>query len=96
MVTVWTPKASVELNKAFKYINQDSPANARKVISTILDIADKIALQPEMFPVDKYKKNNDGTWRAFEKYRYRISYHITKDVIHIIRMRHTSQSPLHY
>jgi addiction module RelE/StbE family toxin len=96
MVTVWTPKASAELKKAFEYISQDSPTNALKVISTIVDIADKIALQPEKFPVDKYKKNNDGTWRAFEKYRYRISYHIMENAIHIVRMRHTSQSPLHY
>ena len=96
MVTVWTPKASAELKKAFEYISQDSPTNALRVISTIVDIADKIALQPEIFPVDKYKKNNDGSWRAFEKYRYRISYHIMKNEIHIVRMRHTSQSPLNY
>jgi len=32
-----------------------------------------------MFPPDKFKKNNDGTWRAFEKYHYRISYRITAD-----------------
>lgn len=92
MVTVWTSKASDELKKAFKYIHEDSPTNAKKVISVLLDIADKIAKQPEMFPPDKYKKNNDGNWRAFEKYRYRI----TKDAIHIVRMRHTSQSPLYY
>lgn len=96
MVTVWTPKASAELKKAFKYISVDSPTNAKKVISVLLDIADKIAMQPEMFPPDKYKKSNDGSWRAFEKYRYRISYRITKDAIHIVRMRHTSQSPLYY
>lgn len=96
MVTVWTPQASAELKKAFEYIKQDSPANALKVISVIVDIADKIALHPEMFPVDRYKKNNDGSWRAFEKYRYRISYHITQNAIHIVRLRHTSQSPLYY
>jgi addiction module RelE/StbE family toxin len=96
MVTVWTPKASAELKKAFEYIYQDSPTNAKKVISTIVDIADKIAQQPARFPIDKYKKTNDGSWRAFEKYRYRISYRITKDAIHIVRVRHTSQSPLFY
>jgi plasmid stabilization system protein ParE len=53
MVTVWTPKASAELKKAFEYICQDSPKNAEKVISTIVDIAGKIARQPAMFPVDK-------------------------------------------
>ncbi|MBX3241391.1 MAG: type II toxin-antitoxin system RelE/ParE family toxin [Chitinophagaceae bacterium] len=96
MVTVWASQAAAELKKAFAYIYEDSPKNATKVVTTLLDIADKIAAHPEMFPPDKYKKNNDGSWRAFEKYRYRVSYRITKNTIHIVRMRHTSQSPLYY
>ena len=96
MVTVWTPQAIAELKKAFEYISQDSPQNANNVIDEIITLADKLPEQPEMFPPDKYKKANDGSWRAFEKYHYRISYRITKKDIRIIRMRHTSRSPLQY
>jgi plasmid stabilization system protein ParE len=96
MVTVWTPQAISELKKAYKYINQDSPQNAKKVVDEITILADKLPDQPEMFPPDKFKKNNDGTWRAFEKFRYRISYRITDKEIRIVRMRHISRSPVQY
>jgi hypothetical protein len=69
MVTVWTPQAIAELKKAYKYISQDSPQNAKMVIDEVILLADKLPDQPEMFPLDKYKKNNDGNWRAFEKFR---------------------------
>jgi plasmid stabilization system protein ParE len=96
MVTVWTPQAIAELKKAYKYISQDSPQNAKKVIDEIILLADKLPDQPEMFPPDKFKNNNDGNWRAFEKFRYRISYRITAKDIRIVRMRHTSRTPLQY
>lgn len=96
MVTVWTPQAIAELKKAFEYIGQDSPQNAQKFVDEITTLADKIPEHPEMFPPDKYKKSNDGTWRAFEKFHDRVSYRITKKDIRIIRMRHTSRSPLQY
>jgi plasmid stabilization system protein ParE len=96
MVTVWTPQAIAELRKAYDYISKDSPQNARKVVDELTRIADQLPAQPEMFPVDKFKKNNDGSWRAFEKFHYRISYLITSKEIRIVRMRHTSRTPLHY
>lgn len=68
MATVWTPQAIAELKKAFEYIDQDSPQNAQKLVDEITTLADKIPEHPEMFPPDKYKKSNDGTWRAFEKF----------------------------
>jgi addiction module RelE/StbE family toxin len=96
MVTVWTPKATAELKKAFDYISQNSPQNAKKVIDEIIALADKLPRNPEMYGIDKYKRNNDGSWRAFEKFHYRISYHITQKDIQIVRMRHTSRTPLSY
>jgi addiction module RelE/StbE family toxin len=96
VVTVWTPQAIAELKKAFEYISQDSPQNAKKVVDEIIAVADKLPGQPEMFPLDKYKKDNDGSWRAFEKFHYRLSYRITKKEIRIVRMRHTGRTPLQY
>ena len=96
MVTVWTPQAIAELRKAFDYISKDSPLNARKVVEELTAIADRLPAQPEMFPPDKFKKNNDGAWRAFEKYHYRISYLITSSEIRSVRMRHTSRTPQQY
>lgn len=96
MVTVWSKRAIAELQKAYQYILQDSPQNALKVRDEIIDITINLSKHPEIFPPDKNKKENDGTWRAFEKYHYRISYRITPKEIRIVRMRHTSRSPLLY
>ena len=49
-----------------------------------------------MYPLDKYRKNNDGSIRAFEKYSYRVAYQITKTEIRILRIRHTGREPLSY
>ncbi|MBS1566856.1 MAG: type II toxin-antitoxin system RelE/ParE family toxin, partial [Bacteroidetes bacterium] len=45
---------------------------------------------------DKYKTNNDGSYRAFEKHRYRIVYRFGNNIIRVLRVRHTSREPLNY
>ena len=96
VITVWSKRAKAELQKAYKYIYKDSPQNAAKVRDEIIDITIALPQNPEIFPPDKYKKDNDGKWRAFEKYHYRISYYCTPKEIRIVRMRHTSRSSLAY
>lgn len=96
MVAVWSKRARVELAKAYEYIYEDSPKNAAKVRDEIIDTTIDLPKHPEFYPPDKYKKNNDGSWRAFELHRYRISYHVMKKEIRIVRMRHTSRSPQSY
>jgi hypothetical protein len=50
--------------------------NAVKVRQTIINSILSLPENPEKYPLDKYKTNNDGTWRAFEIYHYRIWYRI--------------------
>jgi len=96
MVITWNQIASQELKKIYEHILNDSYQNAVKVRQTIINSILSLPENPEKYPLDKYKTNNDGTWRAFEIYHYRISYRIKPDQIRIIRLRHTSRSPLHY
>jgi plasmid stabilization system protein ParE len=96
MVVIWSNRAKTELKKAYKYIALDSLNNAQMVRDTIIDLTIALPNHPEKHPSDKFKKDNDGNWRAFEIYHYRISYRILKDEIRIVRMRHTSQSPQDY
>lgn len=96
MVVVWSNSAKAELRKAFDYITLDSLQNAQVVRDTLIDLTVDLTANPEKYPLDKFKKNNDGTWRAFEKHHYRISYRILENQIRIVRMRHTSKSPLTY
>lgn len=96
MVVVWSNGAKSELKKAYEYISLDSLQNAKMVRDALIDLTIDLPKHPEKHPIDRFKKDNDGTWRAFEKYHYRISYRILKDQIRIVRMRHTSKSPLNY
>jgi len=96
MVVVWSNSAKAELRRAFEYIALDSLQNAQMVRDTLIDLTIDLPENPEKHPLDKFKKDNDGTWRAFEKHHYRISYRIAKNQIRVVRMRHTSKSPLTY
>jgi len=96
MVVVWSKSAIIELKKAFYYIALDSLKNAEMVRDTLIDMTIDIPNNPEKHPIDHFKKDNDGSWRAFEKYLYRITYRIMKNQIRIVRCRHTSRSPLNY
>jgi len=96
VVTVWSKRARAELQKAYLYILLDSLQNAEMVRDEIIDLTIDLPNHPEKHPLDKFKKDNDGTWRAFEKHHYRISYRITPMEIRIVRLRHTSKSPLNF
>ncbi len=93
---VWDIEAKAHLKKLYLYIKQDSPQNAISVRNSIIERVNHAATYPESFSSDKYKIDNDGTYKAFELYHYRISYKIDVDVLIVLRIRHTSQSPLNY
>ncbi|MBW8050009.1 MAG: type II toxin-antitoxin system RelE/ParE family toxin [Cytophagales bacterium] len=92
----WAPSAENSLQKAYEYISERSRANAEKVKTAISDMIDKLPENPERHSLDKYKKNNPGNYRSFEKYNYRVTYKYTEKEIRIIRIRHTKQEPLEY
>ena len=93
---VWRKLALKQLNKAYNYIKKESLQSAKKVREEIFDKAENLKHNPEIYPLDKYRKNNDGTIRAFEVYSYRIAYQITKSEIRILRVRHTKREPLEH
>ena len=76
MKIVWNKQAKVALQAIFDYIKTNSLQSAEKVRDTIIDsvasLDGKLVHRP-----DKYKRNNDGTYRAYEIYSYRISYRNT-------------------
>lgn len=92
----WNKRAINQLIKAKEYIEEDSPQNAEKVKSDILTEIAKLTTHPERYNPDKYHFNNDGSFRAFEIHRYRVSYRYTKNEIRIVRIRHTKRSPKNY
>ncbi len=96
MVIRWSRTAELQLKKVFLYISKDSYQNAMKVRMDIVAMTEILSVNPERFPPDKFKINNDGSYRAFELHRYRVSYVILKEVVLIVRLRHTAMSPLEF
>jgi plasmid stabilization system protein ParE len=84
------------MRQVFKHISKDSPKNASKVVLEIAEAALKASPNPEIYGPDKYKIDNDGSYRAFEKHRYRVAYRFSKNIIRVLRIRHTSMEPLEY
>ncbi|WP_394803624.1 type II toxin-antitoxin system RelE/ParE family toxin [Niabella hibiscisoli] len=73
---------------------RDSAADETQqdIIAAFLTLAN----YPDKHKVDQYKTQNDGSWRAFEIHHCRISYRVRGNEVRIIRLRHTSRSPLKY
>ncbi|HLG39681.1 MAG TPA: type II toxin-antitoxin system RelE/ParE family toxin [Chitinophagaceae bacterium] len=92
----WSATAQKQLAKAYQYILLYSYQNAEKVKKEILDSTRKLAPNPEIHSPDKYRKNNDGSFRPYELHRYRIAYRVTANAIIIVRVRHASMEPKEY
>ena len=92
----WDKHALRQFNKAILYIAEDSVQNAENVRADILEKIEALLSHPEIYPLDKYKLDNDGSYRAFELHRLRVAYFIGLDIIRILRVRHTSREPLKY
>ena len=93
LVVVWNKQAVAYFRKAYQHIKEESFRNAEKVREGITKIVDGLPDHPEKHTHDKYKRNNRGNYRAFEKYSFRIAYKITEKEIRILRMRHVKQEP---
>jgi plasmid stabilization system protein ParE len=93
---IWSKNGSLQLKEALTYLREKSPKSAVKVKKEILLTARELSLHPEIFSLDRYTKDNDGSIRAFEKYSYRVSYQVEETQILILRIRHTSREPLEY
>ena len=94
---VWNKRAYASLKKAYQTIKEDSLKNAGIVRDEILRITrEELPANPEKYPPDKFKRNNQGDHRAFERYSYRISYRYKSGEIRILRLRHVKQEPKEY
>src|SRR5258708_3698287 len=91
-------EAKQSIRILYNYIKKDSLQNAEKIRSKILVSISQLKKNPEKYPPDKYRFDNDTSYRAYEIYRYRITYHISLSLeeIRIIRIRHSKMNPLEY
>jgi plasmid stabilization system protein ParE len=92
---IWSEDALLQLEDIHFYIFFESKSIriADKVIETIFDSTEILISKPEIYELDEQRKPNDGTFRAYYVYNYKISFRITNQEIQILRVRHTSRKP---
>jgi len=93
---IWSKNGLLQLKESLENLREKSPKSALKVKNKILKTARDLSESPEIYSSDRFKKDNDGTIRAFEKYSYRVTYRVEKTCVIILRIRHTSREPLKY
>ena len=82
--------------RLYLYIKKDSFLHAEKVKTKILASIKALKDNPEQHAPDKYRLNNNGSYHAYEVYKYRITYHVGDTDIRIMRIRHTKMTPIVY
>ncbi len=93
----WSKLALEQLDEALDFIIEQGFASyASELEDNIISRIETLTDNPSLYPADKYKKDNDGSYHAFEIDEYRVSYRVTKVIIKIIRIRHTSRKTRKY
>ena len=80
----------------YAYIRQDSIQQAEQMNAQLLASFKALLQHPKKYPPDKYRLNNDGSYRAYELLKYRVSYHVSDMQVTVLRIRHTKMNPLTY
>lgn len=93
----WSKPALDQLDQVLDFILvKGFTSYAFELNENILLRIESLAENYDIYPADRFKKGNDGSYHAFEVDDYRISYRVTKSTIRIIRIRHTSRRPHKY
>jgi plasmid stabilization system protein ParE len=93
---IWDEEAKASFKNAYQYIRQDSLLQAERIKSEIITATKRLVEYPEIYPPDKFRRDKDQRFRAFEMLSFRISYFLDKDAIRILRFRHVKQEPKEY
>ena len=94
---VWDKLAFKQFKEIYDSLNEEKNLTyAINVKSTILKSISELLQYPEIYEKDRFKIDNNGSYRAFEIFKYRVAYRVTETQIRILRIRHTSREPKHY
>ncbi len=95
---IWSPTSLRQLKEVHTDIFEVSKSLniADRVVNDILDSADVLSSQSEIYTLDENKLNNDGSYRSYEIRTYNVAYRVLIDVIRIIRVRYSGKEPRQY
>jgi plasmid stabilization system protein ParE len=92
----WRNQAVIHFKKILEYLAAESDIAVSIVGNAIVDEINLLSKHPTAHPLDRFKKNNNGKFRAFIVYSYRISYFVDNKIVYVLRIRHTSREPLEH
>lgn len=92
----WSNIALDQFIEILEFIEVDSPVGAEIVREAILQRVDQLKHYPFMYEPDALCDPNDGSFRAFTVYSYRITYWVSTSEVTVLRVRHTSREPFPY
>ena len=86
----YTPRARRDIGQIYAYLNKRSPSGAFNVLAAIYAGVRFIAHRPEAS-----ERTDDANVRVkvVRRYRYKIFYCVTADIVEILHIRHTSRRP---
>ncbi len=93
----WNKTALKNLISALEFFEENDSFNYS--IRFEKELIEKIKELPNSFqqyPLDKFRFQNDGTYRVLFVDSYRISFRVNLNEIQILRIRHTSRNPVYY
>jgi plasmid stabilization system protein ParE len=82
----WSPRAADDLEAIAEYISLDSPAYAKSVIKTILEITRKFSQFPLAGRI--VPEFNDENIREWFAYSYRIIYRLDQNIVTVAAIVH--------
>lgn len=90
----WNKLAVKQFLEIIQYLEDNDLVNyAEKIEIRILSKINSLPNHLNTFQIDRLKKNNNGSFFAFEIDRYRISFRRINKEIRILRVRHSSRRP---
>ncbi|WP_269222423.1 type II toxin-antitoxin system RelE/ParE family toxin [Flavobacterium sp. IMCC34518] len=96
-ILVWDKLAFDQLKEMYDSLKMGGNLSyANRIKNSVLKTTKELLDNPYIFEQDRFKYDNDGSFRAFVKFKYREAYKITETQIRILRVRHTSREPIEY
>jgi plasmid stabilization system protein ParE len=91
MRIIWSKKAETDLYLNIGYIAKNSPQNAVKILSDVIELSNSLAKFPYMHPEEPVYNSKNVRYAVI--YSYKMIYKIHEDEIRILRLFHTKQNP---
>jgi toxin ParE1/3/4 len=91
VIVRYSVRAAADIDAMVSYIRERSPDGARNVLYAIYAGVQLIVEQPLASPVTD---DSNVRVKVIQRYRYKIFYSVSADVIEILHIRHSSRAPV--